>query len=342
MKNLKQITPSVFFFLSVFFAAFTSKAQVIDFQDANFKARLVLNHQINLNGDNEIQITEAAAFSGTLNVSNASIQNMNGIQFFSRISSLNCSNNDMTLLDISNNLSLNRLDCSNNQLLELNLSNLYNITFIDVHNNLLPSLNVLSCIDLATLVCHHNKIERLDLSTTTELVKLDCSFNNLSVLELTKTRILQKIDCSNNQLVVLNIANGNNQALVSADFDAKNNLLNCVGVDDANFASFNWTGSVDTEAYFSNNCIALPIKDISVGDFTLYPNPTSGTVSIFLGGIFEKISVEVFNTSGSIILKNSYDNKDAINIDLDVIPGIYMIAVNTTKGTSITKKLFVR
>lgn len=53
------------FFLLVATASFMS-AQNVNIPDANFKAYLVGNSAINTNGDGEIQVSEAAAFTGQI------------------------------------------------------------------------------------------------------------------------------------------------------------------------------------------------------------------------------------------------------------------------------------
>ena len=51
------------------------------------------------------------------------------------------------------------------------------------------------------------------------------------------------------------------------------------------------------------------------------------------------MSLEVVSTTGAVVMKKSYENTESVNIDLDVTPGIYMLAVNTGDGNMITKKL---
>ena len=47
--------------------------QNVNIPDANFKAYLVGNALINTNGDTEIQVSEATAFSGSINCYNMNI-----------------------------------------------------------------------------------------------------------------------------------------------------------------------------------------------------------------------------------------------------------------------------
>jgi uncharacterized repeat protein (TIGR02543 family) len=58
-----------------------------------------------------------------MDVSGLGIQSLRGIEFFSYLNTLDCSDNLLTELYISNNLRLDSLNCSNNQLAELDISN---------------------------------------------------------------------------------------------------------------------------------------------------------------------------------------------------------------------------
>ena len=54
--------------------------QNVNIPNANFKAYLVGNTAINTNGDNQIQVSEASAFNGTINCSAMNISNLTGIE----------------------------------------------------------------------------------------------------------------------------------------------------------------------------------------------------------------------------------------------------------------------
>ena len=103
----------------------------VNIPDANFKAYLVNNKAINTNGDSEIQVTEASAFNDTINCREMNISNLKGIEAFTTLTSLYCSGNKLTSLDVSKNSALTVLTCTNNQLTSLDgiqntvLTNLY-------------------------------------------------------------------------------------------------------------------------------------------------------------------------------------------------------------------------
>ena len=136
-------------FLSVFLSV-NLFGQNVYIPDANFKAYLVGNSAINTNGDTEIQVSEASAFNGIINCSNQNISDLTGIEAFTALTALDCSYNNLTSLDVSQNTSLIYLFCSDNQL-----------TSLDVSQN--TALN--------TLNCWINQLTSLDVSQN---LSLDC------------------------------------------------------------------------------------------------------------------------------------------------------------------------
>ncbi len=339
MKNLKNLNPSIFFFIAVFISAFTTKAQNVHFSDIHFKTVLLANTLVNTNGDNEIQKSEANAFNGSLDVSNSTIYDMTGIEYFTNMVSLNCSGNDIEELYIAENTGLMRLNCSNNKLFGLDVTNLTELMILDFHDNSISNLNLHANTALIHLIANNNQLEELDLRSNLDIQKLDCSFNNILYLDLSANNVLKSINCSSNNLSELNLANQNNINIPAGSIDATGNNLNCVQVDNQSYSSLNWSHQIDATAYYSNNCTALPLKEIAMDDFTFYPNPATDAVTVYFGGEFERVSVEVVNTSGAVVMKNSYENAESANINLDILAGVYMIVVNSGNGHVITKKL---
>ena len=65
-------------------------SQIVNIPDLNFKAYLVGNSAINTNSDSEIQVSEATAFTGTINCNALGISNLTGIEAFTNITKLFC------------------------------------------------------------------------------------------------------------------------------------------------------------------------------------------------------------------------------------------------------------
>lgn len=124
-------------------AWYSMHAQNVNIPDANFKTYLVGNSSINTDANSEISVTEAQAFTGDLLVNGLSISDLTGIEAFVNITRLDCYSNNLTSLDVSNNLALTRLHCGSNQIETLDISANTLITDIQCHNNgVLYELNI--------------------------------------------------------------------------------------------------------------------------------------------------------------------------------------------------------
>jgi subtilisin-like proprotein convertase family protein len=100
-------------------------------------------------------------------------------------------------------------------------------------------------LDSSAIIIDSLDITSLSITTLTginiftALQYLNCSENDLSNLDLSNQQYLTGLICVNNSLQYLNIQNGNNQNLII--FEAYNNpLLNCIQVDDPDWAEDNW------------------------------------------------------------------------------------------------------
>lgn len=143
------------------------------------------------------------------------------------VTGLICSNNQLTSLDVSQDVVLKKLDCFGNQLTSLDLSknlklvnvdgSVNQLTLLDVsHNpaldylhcedNLLTSLNISGCEALRDLCCSYNKIDSLDASQCQALDGLYCGNNQLTSLNVSGCTALKILDCNNSQLTSLDVS----------------------------------------------------------------------------------------------------------------------------------------
>ena len=70
------------------------------------------------------------------------IANLKGIEYFSRLATLNCAQNNLRSLNVSQNTQLEILDCYQNKLPSLDLSRNHYVYNLNAKNNYLTSLNV--------------------------------------------------------------------------------------------------------------------------------------------------------------------------------------------------------
>ncbi len=241
-----------FAFVAFCFLSF-GNAQIINFPDAIFKARLLAasttnqiaknlagnNFKIDADSDGEIQQSEALQVS-FLNISNSFISSITGISFFTALTNLNCNTNGLASLNLSSNIALSTLFCSSNGLSSLNLISNTLLTNLKCNNNILTSLNLSGIISLTDLDCNTNLLAILDLSSNTSLMTLN-TYNNqqLTNLNLSSNTSLTVLNCSNNALTNLNLTSNSFLTNLNCSFNplvglnVSNNIvltsLTCVG-----------------------------------------------------------------------------------------------------------------
>ncbi|MET3025306.1 T9SS type A sorting domain-containing protein [Flavobacterium sp. UW10123] len=181
--------------------------------DSNFEEALILKG-IDKDGKNGKVLTSEILNLTSLNVSDSNIKDLTGIQDFVSLTSLDCSKNNLTALNVSNNTFLTELKCSNNTLFSLDVS--YNTT-------------------LTNLSASFNKIVSLDLSANKSLKEVDCASNNLHNLNLK------------------NGNNANMQRMIFGNFTENPHLV-CIEVDDVAFAEANWIAKDASASYSSQAC----------------------------------------------------------------------------------------
>ena len=111
--------------------------------DDNFEAYLEANGMGDGISLNNSVFTSAIDTVSILYVSAKNISDLTGIEDFTALTDLDCSNNYViTSLDVSNNTALTDLLCFDNQLISLDVSGASDLTLLDCSNNQLTSLDV--------------------------------------------------------------------------------------------------------------------------------------------------------------------------------------------------------
>ena len=116
------------------------------------------------------------------------------------LSSLDCSDNQLTALDVSKNTALQTLWCHNNRLTTLDVLENMTLEFLSCSDNLMTALDVSKNTALKTLQCHENQLETLDVSENIALLSLSCYSNKLTKLDVSKNTSLAELYCGFNLL----------------------------------------------------------------------------------------------------------------------------------------------
>lgn len=205
----------------------TAPVALVVFDDLIFKSYCIRN--FDKDNDREISLDEAKAIK-KINVNAMEIKSLKGIENFSSLMSLYCSDNHISTLNLSgcpdlgwlecNSNEISKLDlsscpkmkglyCNTNKLKELDVSRCPNIVVLDCGNNEINSFNIKGCKLLETINCCSNHINSLDLSECGNLYYLYCNNNNLTTLDVSKCPYVSDLKCENNTISNLNISGCN-------------------------------------------------------------------------------------------------------------------------------------
>ncbi|MBO3116743.1 leucine-rich repeat domain-containing protein [Winogradskyella sp. DF17] len=215
--------------------AILAKAQTTAIPDANFEDYLETHSEdgsiVNVGdaesmGDgitnNGLVLTERINAVVLLDVSNLGIDDLTGIEDFTALEILFCSENNLTVLNISNNTNLISLVCGSNSLTVLDISNNSNLETLDCSNNQIQNLDVINNTALRSISASDNQLAQIDLSNNTELRQLNISDNRIvGELVVVNNANLKGLFCSSNQIDTLDL---NANSLIN-NLDVSNNIL---------------------------------------------------------------------------------------------------------------------
>ena len=173
-----------------------------NFPDANFRTVV---KKFDTNQDSSLSDTEIAAVK-KINCSNKGITNLKGIEYFTSLNILWCTDNQLTALDVSENTALTKLNCCFNKLTSLDVSKNTALTILECNANRLTALDVSKNTALTELNCSVNKLTSLDVSKNTALTELYCNDNQLTSLDVSKNTALISLSCVCNQLTSLDVS----------------------------------------------------------------------------------------------------------------------------------------
>ncbi|ULC59707.1 T9SS type B sorting domain-containing protein [Flaviramulus sp. BrNp1-15] len=152
-----------------------------------------------------------------LDVSGKNISDLTGIEDFTSLSILNCSDNQLSGLNISQNTGLTELYVFNNQITNIDVTLLNDLKIFWCYNNLLSILDISQNTDLISLVCNNNNLSDLNTSNNTSLNVLVCSQNQITALDVSNNTTLSRFECGNNLLTNLDVSTNTNLSYLSCE-----------------------------------------------------------------------------------------------------------------------------
>ena len=117
-----------------------------------------------------------------IEISNSGCTSLQGLKYFSKLTDLFCSDNNLTELDVSENPELGRLICYNNSLTSLNLNKNTKLRSLNCNNNKLTVLDLRENKSLSWLRCKNNCLTSLDLRNNPKIGDLQVGSQRYQIL----------------------------------------------------------------------------------------------------------------------------------------------------------------
>ncbi len=326
------------FFLTI---GFLSNAQIINFPDAKFKAKLLSasssntiastnspiynsvsnswsapNYQkIDINNDGEIEVSEALQVK-YLDISNTTslpasfqISSVSGIEEFTNLEALKCVSNQVSSINVLGLTNLKLLDFYYNRLTEFNIQGLTNLRQIHCGRNQITSLNVQGLINLTQIRCFQNQITSLNVEGLINLKELSCASNQITSINLQNLNSLNSLYCESNLLSTLDLSNAPNLLILNC----QNNLLTSLFIKNGKTEVLNFSNNISLQ-YIC--CDEIQDQDIENAVITNGQNCNVNSYCSFVpGGVYYEIVGSTkfdFNNNGCDISDIDYSNLNLI------------------------------
>ena len=192
---------------------------------------------------------------------------------------ISISENNLSFIDLSNNLNIKSLNVQSNNLssIDISVNTMINSLYLELND--LSSINLSNNINLKLLYIDGNEISNIDLSSNENIELVSISENNISALNIS----------NNNNLNDLNVLN--------------NPLLKCIQVNTIQIGNlFNLNWKKDLSANYSLNCEVNELSDVTIYNvITLNDNGKNDYLIIKNIEFFPQNNISIFNRDGTLI-----------------------------------------
>lgn len=195
--NFKKLLGAVLVTVSSVTAVWADvRINLTNFPDANFRNWLLSQDY----GSDGMLTDDEISKITSIDVYNKNICSLDGIEYFTALSSLSCNHNSLTSLDVSKNISLTKLYCHYNKLTKLDVSSNTSLRELHCCENKLTELYLPFSKSLQFVDCSCNPLTTLDVSRCIALRRLYCQYCNLTALDLSKNIALKDLWCYQSSL----------------------------------------------------------------------------------------------------------------------------------------------
>ena len=288
----------------------------INFPDASFRSYLITELLVSMLHEDEngpFIYKKDAKYVDVIIVNGMEISSLTGIEHFENLLRLECNDNQLTALDVSNNPALNYLSCYQNQLTGLDLSKNTELVYLYCENNSLSELDVSNNTALEKLHCDFNELTALDVSGNVNLTVLHCGFNQLNTLNVSNNVKLKDLYCASCGLTSLDVSSNTALELLYCfknqltTLDVTNNTaLKQLVCDNNRLTELNVSNNLALEALecYSNQLAKLDLGNNLALSYLTCGNNRLATLDLSNNSLLEYLSCNGQLISAQCVLKN--------------------------------------
>jgi Leucine-rich repeat (LRR) protein len=252
---------------------------------------------LDADNDGNITIAEAAAFTGTLDLSGQSLTDVEGLQAFNNVSVINLQNNNITDFSPLTDASIPTIQKSTGATKVQARTGAFNLE--------------------ALLISNNNAVQSLDVSKLSKLKKL--------------------VIKDNPNLITVSVKNGNNASITEFDSSNTPNLSCILVDDPNATYLTTWTKDaknnfVADEAQCRAEVLSIDNFDVKNNVF-LYQNPVKDYLKIDLTNQLQIQNIQIYNVIGKLVKETKSLEVDFTKLS----KGIYLLKMITNKGIATKK-----
>ncbi|PZR22909.1 MAG: hypothetical protein DI539_04520 [Flavobacterium psychrophilum] len=330
-----------------------ASAQVVNIPDPVFKNWLLSSNAsnsgialdannnpiiIDANGDNEIQVSEAEQV-WWLSIGDAGITDATGLEAFVNVRIFMCHGNpDLTSLDMTPLVNLERFYCDDGTGLEsLTFEGLSNLNYVFIMGTDLDTINMTGVTALETFTLQDVPVTNIDFSDAVSLINVGLYGTNLQDVSFENSPLLNEVGLIGNELLEsVNVKNGDNFFQFEIEDNPQLSFM-CIDEGEDGILLPYFTSQNVTPPAMSTDCTSVAGKEEFMNDNSLavYPNPSNGIVNVSASGVIKQL--ELYDIQGRL-LQTKATNETNVSFDLTGrAAGIYLLKVATDNGSKVQK-----
>ena len=253
----------------------------------------------------------------SLDVPSLGISDLTGIEDFTSLEYLECSDNTLTSINVTQNIALISLRCAINQLMTLDVTQNVNLDGLNCDYNQLISLDVSQNLALEYLGCAFNQITLLDVTQNVNLYWFWCSSNQLTSLDVSQNPDLFNFTLQNNPITSIDVSNNpdlhtflvDNCQLTSLDISQNPNLefiqcgsnnLECLNIQNGNNQNINSQIPGNPNFGFNPNLTCIDVDNVAWSDANWNIDPQMNFSVDCAGSCFVSLN-EMYNTPKQLL-----------------------------------------